>query len=78
MSQKLMIEIYGQTNCAGCRDAKNYLHSKKLGYTEYNIQTTPERKAELFERAPAVRSVPQIFINGEHIGGFAELKEKLQ
>ncbi len=77
MRQELLIEIYGQNNCAGCRDAKNYLHSKRLGYVEYNIQNTPERKAELFERLPSARSVPQIFINGEHIGGFAELKEKV-
>lgn len=77
MQQKLLIEIYGQTNCAACKDAKNYLHSKHIGYVEYNIQTTPERKIELFERLPSARSVPQIFINGEHIGGFAELKEKV-
>ncbi len=71
------IEIYGQTNCAGCRDAKNLLHSKKLGFTEYNIETNAERKAELFERVPSARTVPQIFIDGVHIGGFQELKQRL-
>jgi glutaredoxin 3 len=77
MQQELKIEIFGQNNCAGCRDAKNLLHSHKLGYVEYNIQTNPESKQELFKRLPSARSVPQIFVNGEHIGGFAELKQRL-
>jgi glutaredoxin 3 len=77
MSPESKIEIYGQSNCPGCKDAKNLLHSKKLGFIEYNIQNDASRKAELFEKIPGVRSVPQIFVDGKHVGGFAELKAAL-
>jgi glutaredoxin 3 len=42
-------------------------------YIDINIETEPERRKEMEEKAPGVSSVPQIFINETHVGGCDEL-----
>ena len=70
-------KIYGKSNCQGCDQAKALLESKGLGYEYVDVMKTPSAQA-LF-RENGFRSVPQIFLNGEHIeGGFEGLKKKLE
>jgi glutaredoxin 3 len=45
------------------------LEKKGVGYTEISLDEEPGRRAEMVERAHGGRTVPQIFIDGEHIGG---------
>lgn len=67
------IEIYSTAACGYCMAAKNLLKSKGLAWRELRIDTDPAARAAMLQRAPGVRTVPQIFINGVHVGGFDQL-----
>ena len=67
------IEIYTTPICPYCMRAKGLLRQKNASYTEINLWSAPERKAEMVERSGGRTSVPQIFIDGEAIGGSDEL-----
>ncbi|MBS0486788.1 MAG: glutaredoxin 3 [Proteobacteria bacterium] len=66
------IEIYSSANCAYCVAAKNLLKSKGLDYAEIRIDTDPARREEMLARAQR-RTVPQIFVNDHHVGGYDDL-----
>lgn len=67
------IEIYSTGFCPYCVAAKNLLKSKGLDWRERRIDADPAARAEMLERAPGARTVPQIFINGTYVGGFDQL-----
>ena len=67
------IEIYSTAACGYCVAAKNLLKSKGLAYRELRIDADAEARREMLTRAPGARTVPQIFINGVHVGGFEQL-----
>lgn len=62
------IEIYTRSTCGFCHRAKRLLASKGVEFTEYDIGREPERRAEMLDRAPGRFTVPQIFIDGRHVG----------
>ncbi len=64
--------IYSTAVCPYCVAAKNFLKSRGLGYQEVRVDTDPAARALLMERTRRT-SVPQIFINGSHVGGYEEL-----
>ena len=66
-------KIYSKKNCVACEQAKALLEAKGIGYEVVDVMTTPTAQA-LF-REKGWRSVPQILVGGEHIGGFEQLKE---
>lgn len=68
------IEIYSTDNCPWCVRAKALLESKRLDYEEVNISTDTDRTLEMVARFGR-RTVPQIFIDNESIGGFDELSQ---
>lgn len=66
--------IWSQLNCAHCVSAKRLLLMKGYTYTEKIIgEGGSYTKKDLLEEVPDARTVPQIFINGKHIGGYSEL-----
>ena len=67
------IEIYSGDYCPYCMRAKALLKQRELKFTEYNVQSQPERRVEMAARAPGVRTIPQIFINDRHVGGCDDL-----
>ena len=67
-----MIKIYGKPQCPFCDKAKAFCEMRKLEYT-YKSLGTDYTKEELLENFPGARSVPQIRINGENIGGYDKL-----
>ena len=67
------VEIYTTMWCPYCSRAKALLERKGVAFTEINIQEEPGRRGEMLQRARGRTSVPQIFINGEHIGGCDEM-----
>ncbi len=67
------VEIFTGANCAYCVAAKNLLKSKGLDYEEFRIDLDPARREEMLVRSANRRTVPQIFINGQHVGGFDDL-----
>ena len=67
------VEIYATPICGYCHRAKRLLSSKGVSYAEIDVMADPSRRAEMVQRANGGRTVPQIFIDGKHIGGSDEL-----
>jgi glutaredoxin 3 len=67
------IEVYSTAVCPYCVSAKNLLKSKGLEWTEVRIDTDPAQREVMLARSGGRRTVPQIFINGHHVGGFDDL-----
>lgn len=67
------IEIYTTAVCGYCSAAKNLLKSKGLSWDERRIDSDADHRRQLSERAPKARTVPQIFVNNHHVGGYQEL-----
>ena len=67
------VEIYTRDLCGFCTRAKQLLNEKGWAYTEINISSEPHRRSEMEQRANGMKTFPQIFINGEHIGGCDQL-----
>ncbi|WP_413175409.1 glutaredoxin 3 [Anabaena azotica] len=63
------VEIYTWTTCPFCIRAKNLLRNKGVDFLEYTIDGDEVARSKMAEKANGRRSVPQIFINDEHIGG---------
>ena len=66
------IEIYTTPFCGYCARAKGLLDKKGAAYDEMDVMMDEKKRAEMRERSKR-STVPQIFINGEHIGGSDEL-----
>jgi len=69
--------VWSQTNCPACNQAKALLDSRGIAY-EVKMLGENATKKELLDAVPTARSVPQIFINGEYVGGLAELRNALR
>jgi glutaredoxin 3 len=67
------IEVYTTSYCPYCMRAKALLRSKAVEFEEIDITDDPELRARMVELAGGRRTVPEIFINGEIIGGCDEL-----
>jgi glutaredoxin 3 len=67
------IEIYTSPTCGYCHAAKRLLHQKGASFTEVDVVRHPDRRPEMVERARGRRTVPQIFIDGRHVGGCDDL-----
>lgn len=68
--------VWSKYNCPFCDQAKQLLESKGISFEERKIGDG-YTKEELLEAVPTARSVPQIFLDEEYIGGFNELRKKL-
>jgi glutaredoxin len=79
-------EIYTKTNCPYCTKAKSLFQIKGIEYVEYMISPGFNEgpigdnqqyvtKEQLLERAPHARTVPQIWLDGEYVGGYTELEK---
>ncbi|HVI99459.1 MAG TPA: glutaredoxin 3 [Sphingomonas sp.] len=69
------IEIYTKAFCGYCLRAKRLLDDKGAAYEEYDITMGGPRRAEMIQRAGGRTTVPQIFIDGVHVGGSDDLAE---
>ena len=69
------VEIYTWRFCPFCIRAKALLNEKGVQFTEYSIDGDEYARTKMAERAGGRRTLPQIFINGEGIGGCDELYE---
>jgi glutaredoxin 3 len=66
------VVIYSTKVCPYCEQAKQLLRQKNVAYTEFLVDTSPEKRDEMIAKSGR-RSVPQIFINDQHIGGCDDL-----
>lgn len=69
----MKIEIYIKPTCPYCVRARALLTSKNVVFEVIDIAQNPDRRPEMIERANGRTTVPQIFINGQHIGGCDDL-----
>jgi glutaredoxin 3 len=67
------VEIYTKAFCPYCTRAKQLLTAKGAAFEEYDITMGGPKRAEMLERAPGRTTVPQIFIDGKHVGGSDDL-----
>ena len=69
--------IWSKENCPFCVQAKALLESKGIDYEERNVMHE-WTKEQLLEAVPTARTLPQIFLDEQYIGGFTELRKHLQ
>lgn len=62
------IEIYTTPFCPYCQRAKALLEKKNVEFVEYDVSSTPGARDEMQERSGGRKTVPQIFVDGRHIG----------
>jgi glutaredoxin 3 len=67
------IVVYSTPFCGYCAAAKRLLRAKGAEFTEIDVMFEPEQRAQMHERSGGRRTVPQIFINDRHVGGFDDL-----
>ncbi len=67
------IEIYSSLLCGFSYQAKQLLESKGVDFEEIDVMLKPGRRAEMVERSGGRTSVPQIFVDGQHLGDCEEL-----
>ncbi|MGL4309356.1 MAG: glutaredoxin 3 [Paracoccaceae bacterium] len=67
------IEIYTTPFCGYCLAAKRLLNGKGARFTEIDVSADPDLRALMTKRAGGRRTVPQIFIDGRHVGGSDDL-----
>jgi len=67
------VEMYTTMWCPYCARARALFERKGVTYTEIDLMEEPGRRSEMVKRANGKTTVPQIFIDGDHIGGSDEL-----
>ncbi len=67
------VEIYTTPICGFCHNAKTLLKKKGVAFTEYNVMFDGAKRGEMISRAGGRTTVPQIFIDGKHVGGCDDL-----
>jgi glutaredoxin 3 len=68
--------VWSKNQCPYCDQAKALLKLKGIEFEERNINNGWDRE-DLLAAVPTARTVPQIFLGEEYVGGFTELKKKL-
>ena len=68
------VEIYTKSWCGFCKRAKAHLDRKGIAYREIDVTTDALREREMVQRSKRL-TVPQIFIDGQHLGGSDDLFE---
>ena len=67
------VVVYSQPFCGYCSAAKRLLTLKGAAFTEIDVMLEAGRRDEMIQRSGGRRTVPQIFIDGRHIGGYDDL-----
>ena len=67
------IVIYTSKSCPFCVKAKRLLESKNVDYQEFRVDERPDLIDEVIRKSGGRRTVPQIFIDDDHVGGCDEL-----
>ena len=67
------IEIYTRPGCGYCTAAKSLLTRKNAPFKELSVSADPAYRQEMYDRAGAGVTFPQIFIGKTHVGGFDDM-----
>ena len=63
------VEIYTGPLCVFCDRAKALLNKKGVSFKEINLASEPNKMDEMIKKTNGMKTIPQIFIDGRHIGG---------
>ena len=69
---------WSKNSCPFCDQAKKLLKLKNIEFEERNISAEKWTREQLLEAVPTARTLPQIFLDDNYIGGFTELRRHLQ
>lgn len=67
------VKIYTTTYCGFCSRAKDFLRSKGVAYEELDVTEDDAMRAQLVEMSGGRKTVPQVFIGGQPVGGYTDL-----
>jgi len=67
------IEMYSTMWCGFCARARTLLEKKGVAFTDIDVESDTGKREEMIARSGGRRTVPQIFIDGEHVAGSDEL-----
>jgi glutaredoxin 3 len=70
--------VWSKNSCPFCVQAKNLLKLKGIEFEERNISAEKWTREQMLEAVPTARTLPQIFLDDNYIGGFTELRRHLQ
>lgn len=73
MKTDAIVEIYTTKTCPYCIKAKNLLNRKNIKYKEIDVTNNDELRMALIDKSGGRKTVPQIFINNQHVGGFDDI-----
>ena len=68
------VVIYTGPMCNYCSAAKHLLNKKKINYEEIDIGYDDKKREEMLKKLNGAKTIPQIFVEDKHIGGYVELK----
>ena len=68
------VVIYTGPMCNYCSAAKHLLNKKKINYEEIDIGYDDKKREEMLKKSNGAKTIPQIFIEEKHIGGYVELR----
>ena len=68
------VVIYTGPMCNFCSAAKHLLNKKKINYEEIDIGYDEKKREEMLKKSNGAKTIPQIFVEDKHIGGYVELK----
>ena len=68
------VVIYTGPMCNYCSAAKHLLNKRKINFEEIDIGYDDEKREEMLKKSNGARTIPQIFIEDKHVGGYVELK----
>lgn len=74
---KMLVEIYGMDDCGWCDKAVALAEAEELPFI-YKLLDTDYKAEHLMEEFPGTTSLPQIVINGIHIGGYSDFEEVME
>lgn len=72
-----MYDIYTRPNCVWCVRAKDLLSRKGIEFNDLDI-TNDDLRNDLKSKAPGIKTIPQIFMNGKRVGDYNDLVEHLK
>ena len=68
------VTVYMGPMCAFCDAAKRLLTKKNIPYKEINIALDENKREEMLKKSNGAKTIPQIFIEEKHVGGYVELR----
>lgn len=68
-----VVEIYTRPGCGYCSAAVSLLQRKKIAFSQFDAGVDPSYRQQMYDRAGAGSTFPQIFIGGAHVGGCDDL-----